>query len=43
MTTESPETHFIDEIGSEAPTDKFAWIEITNKCIVNYFDADIFI
>lgn len=32
VTTESPETHFIDEIVSEAPTDKFAWIEITNKC-----------
>lgn len=32
MTTEKPETHFIDEIASEAPSDKFAWIEITNRC-----------
>ena len=31
-TTESPETHFIDETASEAPSDKFAWIEITNRC-----------
>lgn len=32
VVTKSHKTHFIDEIASAAPSDKFAWIEITNRC-----------